>query len=97
MAALEADLRALSAEARRRHPAVKDAAEHATLKVRLSPWLLISRLRRLLARSLRIRYANEVVSEHLEFVAGTGSCCCSPVTICFLFGLVIAIHSELVM
>ena len=36
MAALEADLRALSAEARRRHPAVKDAAEHAILKVRLS-------------------------------------------------------------
>ncbi|KAM0889838.1 hypothetical protein ACQ4PT_027456 [Festuca glaucescens] len=34
MAALEADLRALSAEARRRHPAVKDAAEHATLKLR---------------------------------------------------------------
>lgn len=33
MAALEADLRALSAEARRRHPAVKDAAEHAILKV----------------------------------------------------------------
>jgi hypothetical protein len=57
MAALEADLRALSAEARRRHPAVKDAAEHATLKVRLSPWfpeisvrLLISRSCRLLAR-----------------------------------------------
>ena len=36
MAALEADLRALSAEARRRHPTVKDAAEHAILKVRLS-------------------------------------------------------------
>lgn len=36
MAALEADLRALSAEARRRHPAVKDAAEHAILKVRHS-------------------------------------------------------------
>ncbi|KAK3162088.1 hypothetical protein QOZ80_1BG0085230 [Eleusine coracana subsp. coracana] len=34
MAALEADLRALSAEARRRHPAVKDAAEHAILKLR---------------------------------------------------------------
>lgn len=33
MAALEADLRALSAESRRRHPAVKDAAEHAILKV----------------------------------------------------------------
>ncbi|TKW17045.1 hypothetical protein SEVIR_5G340000v4 [Setaria viridis] len=33
-AALEADLRALSAEARRRHPAVKDAAEHAILKLR---------------------------------------------------------------
>ena len=33
MAALEADLRALSAEARRRHPAVKGAAEHAILKV----------------------------------------------------------------
>jgi hypothetical protein len=56
MAALEADLRALSAEARRRHPAVKDAAEHATLKVRLSPWfpeislpLLISLLCRSLA------------------------------------------------
>uniref|UniRef100_A0A0E0N338 Protein MON2 homolog n=1 Tax=Oryza rufipogon TaxID=4529 RepID=A0A0E0N338_ORYRU len=32
MAALEADLRALSAEARRRHPSVKDAAEHAILK-----------------------------------------------------------------
>jgi hypothetical protein len=36
MAALEADLRALSAEARRRHPAVKDAAEHAILKVSFS-------------------------------------------------------------
>ncbi|XP_015699269.1 protein MON2 homolog isoform X1 [Oryza brachyantha] len=34
MAALEADLRALSAEARRRHPSVKDAAEHAILKLR---------------------------------------------------------------
>lgn len=33
MAVLESDLRALSAEARRRHPAVKDAAEHAILKV----------------------------------------------------------------
>lgn len=33
MAALEADLRALSAESRRRHPAVKDAAEHAIIKV----------------------------------------------------------------
>ncbi|KAA3472809.1 protein MON2-like protein isoform X1 [Gossypium australe] len=32
MAVLESDLRALSAEARRRHPAVKDAAEHAILK-----------------------------------------------------------------
>ncbi|CAH9087132.1 unnamed protein product [Cuscuta europaea] len=34
MAVLEADLRALSAEARRRHPNVKDAAEHAILKLR---------------------------------------------------------------
>ena len=34
VAALEADLRALSAEARRRYPAVKDGAEHAILKVR---------------------------------------------------------------
>uniref|UniRef100_A0A0E0JPA4 Protein MON2 homolog n=1 Tax=Oryza punctata TaxID=4537 RepID=A0A0E0JPA4_ORYPU len=34
MAALEADLRALSAEARRRYPSVKDAAEHAILKLR---------------------------------------------------------------
>ncbi|EFJ19302.1 hypothetical protein SELMODRAFT_444206 [Selaginella moellendorffii] len=33
-AALEADLRALSAEARRKYPAVKDAAEHAILKLR---------------------------------------------------------------
>lgn len=33
MAVLESDLRALSAEARRRYPAVKDAAEHAILKV----------------------------------------------------------------
>ncbi|CAN1245367.1 Protein MON2 homolog [Linum grandiflorum] len=32
MAALESDLRALSAEARRRYPAVKDGAEHAILK-----------------------------------------------------------------
>uniref|UniRef100_M4DVQ9 Protein MON2 homolog n=1 Tax=Brassica campestris TaxID=3711 RepID=M4DVQ9_BRACM len=32
VAALEADLRALSAEARRRYPAVKDGAEHAILK-----------------------------------------------------------------
>ncbi|KAI3445217.1 hypothetical protein Pfo_001882, partial [Paulownia fortunei] len=31
---LESDLRALSAEARRRYPAVKDAAEHAILKLR---------------------------------------------------------------
>ncbi|CAA6667168.1 unnamed protein product [Spirodela intermedia] len=36
MAVLESDLRALSAEARRRHPAVKDAAEHAILKLRSS-------------------------------------------------------------
>lgn len=34
MAVLESDLRALSAEARRRYPAVKDGAEHAILKVR---------------------------------------------------------------
>lgn len=34
MAALELDLRALSLEARRGHPAVKDAAEHVILKVR---------------------------------------------------------------
>lgn len=33
MAVLESDLRALSAEARRRYPAVKDGAEHAILKV----------------------------------------------------------------
>ncbi|XP_042986109.1 protein MON2 homolog isoform X4 [Carya illinoinensis] len=32
MAVLESDLRALSAEARRRYPAVKDGAEHAILK-----------------------------------------------------------------
>ncbi|CAN8255686.1 unnamed protein product [Cochlearia groenlandica] len=36
VAALEADLRALSAEARRRFPAVKDGAEHAILKLRSS-------------------------------------------------------------
>ncbi|MQL79048.1 hypothetical protein Taro_011489 [Colocasia esculenta] len=35
MAVLESDLRALSAEARRRYPAVKDAAEHAILKKKL--------------------------------------------------------------
>ncbi|CAI0384415.1 unnamed protein product [Linum tenue] len=34
MAALESDLRALSAEARRRYPAVKDGAEHAIIKLR---------------------------------------------------------------
>ncbi|XP_055807466.1 uncharacterized protein LOC129876149 isoform X2 [Solanum dulcamara] len=34
MAVLESDLRALSAEARRRYPAIKDAAEHAILKLR---------------------------------------------------------------
>lgn len=34
MAVLESDLRALSAEARRRHPAVKDGAEHAIIKLR---------------------------------------------------------------
>lgn len=34
MAVLESDLRALSAEARRRYPAVKDAAEHGILKLR---------------------------------------------------------------
>lgn len=33
MAVLETDLRALSVEARRKFPAVKDAAEHAILKV----------------------------------------------------------------
>lgn len=33
MAVLESDLRALSAEARRRYPAVKEGAEHAILKV----------------------------------------------------------------
>ncbi|XP_018483397.1 uncharacterized protein LOC108854355 isoform X1 [Raphanus sativus] len=36
VAALEADLRTLSAEARRRYPAVKDGAEHAILKLRSS-------------------------------------------------------------
>lgn len=35
MTVLESDLRALSVEARRRYPAVKDAAEHAILKVYL--------------------------------------------------------------
>ncbi|KAL3691163.1 hypothetical protein R1sor_004814 [Riccia sorocarpa] len=34
VAVLEADLRALSAEARRKYPQVKDAAEHAILKLR---------------------------------------------------------------
>ncbi|XP_011078738.1 protein MON2 homolog isoform X3 [Sesamum indicum] len=34
MTVLESDLRALSAEARRRYPSVKDAAEHAILKLR---------------------------------------------------------------
>ncbi|KNA25395.1 hypothetical protein SOVF_006550 [Spinacia oleracea] len=34
MAVLESDLRALSAEARRRYPAVKDGAEHAIIKLR---------------------------------------------------------------
>ncbi|KAH1192067.1 Protein MON2 [Glycine max] len=34
MAVLESDLRALSAEARRRYPTVKDGAEHAILKLR---------------------------------------------------------------
>ncbi|XP_057496302.1 uncharacterized protein LOC130781215 [Actinidia eriantha] len=34
MAVLESDLRALSVEARRRYPAVKDGAEHAILKLR---------------------------------------------------------------
>ncbi|OAE34533.1 hypothetical protein AXG93_1247s1050 [Marchantia polymorpha subsp. ruderalis] len=34
VAVLEADLRALSAEARRKYPLVKDAAEHAILKLR---------------------------------------------------------------
>ncbi|KAJ9185886.1 hypothetical protein P3X46_005466 [Hevea brasiliensis] len=34
MAVLESDLRALSSEARRRYPAVKDGAEHAILKLR---------------------------------------------------------------
>ncbi|KAK1432406.1 hypothetical protein QVD17_09302 [Tagetes erecta] len=34
MAVLESDLRALSAEARRRYPAIKDGAEHAIIKLR---------------------------------------------------------------
>ncbi|XP_071711861.1 uncharacterized protein [Rutidosis leptorrhynchoides] len=34
MAVLESDLRALSAEARRRYPTIKDGAEHAILKLR---------------------------------------------------------------
>ncbi|EYU22641.1 hypothetical protein MIMGU_mgv1a020786mg [Erythranthe guttata] len=43
MTVLESDLRALSAEARRRYPAVKDAAEHAILKVSIRiPTFLIS-------------------------------------------------------
>ncbi|KAI5060182.1 hypothetical protein GOP47_0024602 [Adiantum capillus-veneris] len=37
MAVLEADLRALSMEARRKYPAVKEAAEHAILKLRSIP------------------------------------------------------------
>ncbi|KAB1202761.1 hypothetical protein CJ030_MR8G022169 [Morella rubra] len=36
MAVLESDLRALSAEARRRYPAVKEGAEHAILKMQCS-------------------------------------------------------------
>ena len=42
MAVLESDLRALSAEARRRYPAVKDGAEHAILKVSAQCYTLIS-------------------------------------------------------
>lgn len=37
MAVLEADLRALSLEARRKYPAIKEAAEHAILKLRSIP------------------------------------------------------------
>lgn len=44
MAVLESDLRALSAEARRRHPAVKDGAEHAILKVFTSTYTLLNTL-----------------------------------------------------
>lgn len=43
MAVLESDLRALSAEARRRYPAVKDGAEHAILKVKLQCYALFIR------------------------------------------------------
>lgn len=39
MTVLESDLRALSAESRRRYPAIKDAAEHAILKVYLSLYI----------------------------------------------------------
>lgn len=41
MSVLEADLRALSVEARRKYPAVKDAAEHAILKLRSLPELTL--------------------------------------------------------
>lgn len=41
MAVLEADLRALSLEARRKYPAVKEAAEHAILKLRSLPDLTL--------------------------------------------------------
>ena len=43
MAVLESDLRALSAEARRRYPAVKDGAEHAILKVTLQCRICVTR------------------------------------------------------
>lgn len=52
MAVLESDLRALSVEARRRYPAVKDAAEHAILKVTVG---LCSDLKYMISTQLHIR------------------------------------------
>lgn len=54
MAVLESDLRALSAEARRRYPAVKDGAEHAILKVK-APSLTHTHSHMLLLRDWRVR------------------------------------------
>eukprot|EP00850_Spirogloea_muscicola_P007731 SM000040S14743 [mRNA] locus=s40:68395:80992:+ [translate_table: standard] len=58
-AVLEADLRALSSESRRRYPAVKDAAEHGIIKAR--PILLPCSLLRLLPDAEAIANSEDVL------------------------------------
>jgi len=82
MAVLEFDLRALSAEARRRYPAVKDGAEHAILKVTLR--CLCFRFALVILNY--IWFELFVTSEtllHCDSILQIGRLCCAVVFRCF--------------